>query len=219
MKLIFSFLLIYLTSTACFSEEYRAKYLVKTKGITIGTLVWKISITKDFYETFINLKSNGFISSFYKFSGNYYASGANNKDVLIPIKYKQIWKTKKKEREVNIFFEDFKIKNLHINPNESEVARVDLKKLKNYKDPLTSFLNILINSGSTNTIDGRRIYTLSPNKNKLSIKILIKNYKNLWADHKRNELEYLEFFREEKKLLPVKIKIKFKGRIFSLIKI
>ena len=120
---------------------------------------------------------------------------------------------------VNIFFEDFKIKNLHINPNESEVARVDLKKLKNYKDPLTSFLNILINSESTNTIDGRRIYTLSPDKNKLSIKILIKNYKNLWADHKRNELEYLEFFREEKKLLPVKIKIKFKGRIFSLIKI
>ena len=52
-----------------------------------------------------------------------------------------------------------------------------------------------------------------------STKIIIEKYQNLWADHKRNDLEFIEIFAKDKDGLPQKINIKFKGSVFSLIKI
>ena len=105
------------------------------------------------------------------------------------------------------------------NPEEKEFPRVKYEELENYSDPLTSFIKVILYGGSSYTIDGRRIYKLVSNKSNYQKKILIKEYKNIWADHKRNDLEYLEvFFDKKDDVFPKKIKILFKGSVFSLIK-
>ena len=105
---------------------------------------------------------------------------------------------------------------LEIQPEEKEVERINFLELEGYSDPLTSFLNIFLNNLDSKTIDGRRIYVLSPNKNKDYTKVLIKNYINIWADHNKNDLEYLEIFQNSDEKLPYKINIKFKGSIFTV---
>ena len=47
---------------------------------------------------------------------------------------------------------------------------------------------------------------------------VIKEYINIWADHKRNDLKKIEFFIEDD-LLPYEILIHFKERVFRLEKI
>ena len=52
-------------------------------------------------------------------------------------------------------------------------------------------------------------------------KLEIKDYTNIWADHKRNDLEYIEIFQEKASgsfMMPHKIKIKFDGMVFVLTK-
>ena len=88
--------------------------------------------------------------------------------------------------------------------------------MKNFNDPITSFLNIIFNNISSNTIDGRRTYLLAPKINKNKIKISIKKYINIWADHKRNDLEYIEISSENSPYLPKQVDIMFKGSVFSL---
>ena len=112
-----------------------------------------------------------------------------------------------------------KIKEMTLSPIEQEVARIEYDKLENYNDPLTSFLNILFNQKPSYTIDGRRAYLLYPTKKENIVKISIKEYENIWADHKRNDLEYIEIFIEKDRHLPKKINIMFKGSVFSLNKI
>ena len=51
------------------------------------------------------------------------------------------------------------------------------------------------------------------NLNKVSIQI--KEYKNIWADHDRNDLKKIEFFVEDD-FLPYEIHIHFKKRVFRL---
>jgi len=220
MKLIFSIFLIcicFLTSLQ--AKEYSAEFLVKTKGIKIGILSWNIEMSDNAYSTSIELKSEGIFSGLFKFKGSYDAAGKIINKEMLPVEYNQSWATKNKERDVRLVFKNFKINNLTINPAETERPRIDYKNLENYKDPLTSFISILINNTSSLTIDGRRIYLLYVNKDKNHNKILIKEYSNIWADHKRNDLEYLEIYQNEKKLFPKKIIIKFDGSVFSLIKV
>ena len=81
---------------------------------------------------------------------------------------------------------------------------------------LTYTGNAIDVGANTLTIDGRRAYLLSPMKKNNSIFVLVKNYKNLWADHKRNDLEYIEFIKEDGFLFPKNINIMFKGGVFSL---
>ena len=68
------------------------------------------------------------------------------------------------------------------------------------------------------TIDGRRIYTMKRVglDNKKNITLEIKNYKNIWADHKRNDLRKIEFILEGESFLPININIYFKNRVFKL---
>ena len=94
-----------------------------------------------------------------------------------------------------------------------------IRDLKYLTDPITSFTNILINPVPQKTIDGRRLYTLFPEKIESHLKIYINEFANIWADHKRNDLEYLEVERGKKNILPEKIIIKFKGSLFYLKKI
>ena len=112
-----------------------------------------------------------------------------------------------------------KIVDLKIQPVEKELARINFLELEDYHDPLTSFLNIFLNNLDSKTIDGRRVYVLSPNKNNDYTKVFIKNYINIWADHNKNDLEYLEIFQNSGEDLPYKINIKFKGSVFTVKKL
>ena len=216
MKLLFSFIFLFISFESLGAKKVEEKYTVKTRGITIGDLDWKVKLEKDAYTTSINLENKGPLSLVYKFKGYYKASGIIKKDILVPEKYIQEWKTKNKERNINIIFENNKIVDLKIQPEEKEVARINFLDMEGYSDPLTSFLNIFLNNFNSKTIDGRRIYVLSPKKNDDHIKVLIKNYVNIWADHNKNDLEYLEIFQNSNEDLPYKINIKFKGSVFTV---
>ena len=77
------------------------------------------------------------------------------------------------------------------------------------------------------TIDGRRTYLMivdeSYKEDGANIrKVLIKNYMNIWSDHKRKDLEHIEIIQQSNgiiEVLPMIIKIKFKGLTFKLKKI
>ena len=214
MKLLFSFVFLFISFESLEAKKFEESYTVKTKGITIGNLNWQVKIEKDTYTTTINLKNKGPLSLVYKFKGYYKASGVIKKNILVPRKYIQEWKTKNKERDINIIFENNKIVGLKIQPEEKEFARINFLELEGYSDPLTSFLNIFLNNLNSKTIDGRRVYVLSPNKKDGYTKVLIENYVNIWADHNKNDLEYLEIFQNYNENLPYKINIKFKGSVF-----
>ena len=95
------------------------------------------------------------------------------------------------------------------------------------QDPLSSFLNILLSDNADfKTIDGRRLYKMSPEPKKkggniYSKKIIIKDYINIWADHKRNDLQFILTTQDvsKNKYFPTMIKIKNKGLTFTLTKI
>lgn len=216
MKYFFSLLFIFLCTQQSFSKELETQYDIKTKGITIGSLSWTLTIKNNLYTTSISLKNKGIFSSLYAFEGKYNVSGKLIDNVFYTEEYNQYWKTKKKERLVKIIFKNKKINNIKILPKEKEHPRIKYKNLKNFNDPITSFLNIIFNNISSNTIDGRRTYLLVPKINKNKIKISIKKYINIWADHKRNDLEYIEISSENSPYLPKQVDIMFKGSVFSL---
>ena len=222
MKLFFK--LFILVTVAFFpvsslAKEYNVEYNIKVRGLEIGLLSWHLELDFDKYTTIIQLNDRGIFSGLYKFRGEYKVEGKKKDAIFSPQEYSQTWKTKRKERGVNIFFENNKISKLILRPEEKEMARIDYYNLVNYTDPLSSFLNILMSGSPSKTFDGRRIYTLNPNNNQKNNKILIKNYNNIWADHKRNDLEYIEIYtNKEVSLLPPKIKIKFKDILFELTK-
>ena len=222
MKLFFKlFILVVVTvfSISSLAKEYNVEYNIKVRGLEIGLLFWYLELDLDKYTTIIRLNDRGIFSGLYKFQGEYKVKGKIKNAIFSPEEYSQTWKTKRKKKEVNIFFENNKISKLILRPKEKEVARIDYYNIVNYTDPLSSFLNILMNNSPSKTIDGRRTYTLNPSNNQKQNKILITNYNNIWADHKRNDLEYIEIYKHsEVSLLPPKVKIKFKDILFELTK-
>ena len=218
---------VFTNSSTLFAEDFKEAYVVEIGKIDIGKLFWDVNISNDNYKILIRLKSKGLLSKLYKFEGSYEAYGNVVGGSLIPLKYKQFWLTKKKEREVEITFNNSSIIGLEIFPHEKERARVEYAEIENHFDPLSSFLNILIGKKKSKTIDGRRIYSMVIEKqNGYEIgkakKILIEDYVNIWADHKRNDLEYVEVKQEYSEgsfSMPEVIKIKFKGLLYKLRKI
>ena len=190
--------------------------------ISQKTKITKLTEETIFLERFWDKEGNKI-----KFEGIYEVSGSVVNGSLIPIKYKQFWVTKKKKREVEIIFHDGSITELEILPAEKERARINYIGINNYLDPLSSFLNILIGRENSKTIDGRRIYSLVVEKQDgyergEAKKILIEDYVNIWADHKRNDLEYIEIKQEYSEgtfSMPEVMKIKFKGLLYKLRKI
>ena len=218
MKLLFSFFLVFLISAqTLFANNIQQVYSIKTKGVTIGILNWNLNIAENKYKTSIKLKSKGLLSKLYGFSGDYSAIGTIQKNILYPSTYVQNWETSTQKKYVELRFKGNAIESLTLSPKEKEIARIKYKELENYKDPLSSLINILLNGKQSYTIDGRRAYLLFPDRE--GNKILIKEYINIWADHKKNDLEYLEVQLNEQNTLPEKIIIKFKGSLFYLRKI
>ena len=224
-KLFVSLVFFVFTSfSALFAEDFKETYVVEIGKIDIGRLFWDINISNDNYKILIRLKSKGLLSKLYKFEGTYEANGGVVRGSLVPLKYKQFWLTKNKRREVEITFNNRSIIGLEIFPHEKEHARVEYAEIKNYFDPLSSFLNILIGKKKSKTVDGRRIYSMVVKKQdssevKETKRILIKDYVNIWADHKRNDLEYIEIKQEYGEgvfSMPEVINIKFKGLLYKL---
>ena len=209
MKLYFKFVVVFVffvftNFSVLFADDFKEAYVVEIGKINIGELLWDVKIYNDNYKILIRLKSKGFLSKLYKFEGSYEVDGSVVKGSLMPLKYKQSWLTKKKRREVEITFNNRSIIELEIFPHEKERARVEYAKIKNHFDPLSSFLNILTGKEKSKTIDGRRIYSMVVKKQdgyetRETKKILIEDYVNIWADHKRNDLEYVEINKNIRK--------------------
>tara|TARA_B100000929_G_scaffold288393_1_gene276787 strand:+ start:1275 stop:1973 length:699 start_codon:yes stop_codon:yes gene_type:complete len=215
---------IFTNFSTLFAEDFKETYVVEIGKIDIGRLLWDVKMSNDSYKVLIKLKSKGFLSKLYKFEGSYEAAGSVMKGSLMPLMYKQLWLTKKKRREVEIIFDNHSVIGLEIFPYEKEQARVEYNEIENHFDPLSSFLNILTGKEKSKTIDGRRIYSMMVEKqNNYATgeikKILIEDYVNIWADHKKNNLEYIEIKQEYNEgafSMPEVIKIKFKGLIYKL---
>ena len=229
MKWYFKFLVVFVffvftNFSVLFADDFKEAYVVEIGKINIGELLWDVKIYNDNYKILIRLKSKGLLSKLYKFEGSYETNGSVVKGSLMPLRYKQFWLTKNKKREVEITFNNRSIIGLEIFPHEKERARVEYAEIENHFDPLSSFLNILIGKMKSKTIDGRRIYSMVVKKKdgyetRETKKILIEDYVNIWADHKRNDLEYVEIKQEHTEgsfSMPEVIKIKFKGLLYKL---
>lgn len=223
MKLFLNslFVVLFFVCTPIKGEDVFKKYIVKVSGVKIGTLNWEVSLNNKAYKNKIYLKSKGFLSTFYKFEGNYYSKGFVENSILKPEKYTHIWKTNKIKKNMSLVFENQKLKSLEQFPIEKEYLRENVFDIKKTKDPLSSFLQIIVGSKKSLVIDGRRLYTMSASFNNESRLTTIKllDYSNLWADHKRSKFEKIVYQKEDGMLLPSKILIYFDGRVFSLEKI
>ena len=208
------FFVIFVVNSS-YANNFSAEYKVSTTGIKIGNFSWSLNINDNIYQTEINLKNSGIFSPLYKFEGSYLSTGVIENNIFKTKNYKQFWKTKKKTKIVKMLFDDYLIE-LKQEPIEEEKARVNLEDLYLYFDPITSFINILNGENEAKTIDGRRIYRLKKNEDgDGNIVLKIEDYINIWADHKRNDLEKIEFFIEND-FLPYEILIHFKERVFKL---
>ena len=201
-----------------YAESFYKKFSIKVSGLKIGELVWILEIDNNNYSNDIKLKSKGFLSAIYTFEGDYFSKGiiANNK--LKPNSYSHVWRTNKTEKTMNLSFENNKLSSLKQTPYEKEKLRIDVFNIKKTKDPLSSFLEIIMGETSSLVVDGRRTYTMNSNFNKKENKTLINisDYSNLWADHKRSKFEQISFEKKDGVLLPIKIDINFDGRVFKL---
>ncbi|MDC3269693.1 DUF3108 domain-containing protein [Alphaproteobacteria bacterium] len=220
MRFILSnfFILLFFISSPVYAESFYKEFSIKVSGLKIGELVWVLEIDNNNYSNDIKLKSKGFLSAIYTFEGNYFSKGivANNK--LKPNTYNHIWKTNKTKKTMSLSFENNTLSSLNQTPYEKEKLRIDVFNIKQTKDPLSSFLEIIMGENSSLVVDGRRIYTMSAKFNKKENKnvINISDYSNLWADHKRSKFEQISFEKKDGVLLPKKIIIHFDGRVFKL---
>ncbi len=220
MRFILSnfFIFLFFINSPVYAESFYKEFSIKVSGLKIGELVWVLEIDNNNYSTDIKLKSKGLLSAIYTFKGNYFSKGivANNK--LKPHTYNHVWKTNKTEKVMNLGFINNTLISLNQTPYEKEKLRVDVFNIKQTKDPLSSFLEIIMGEASSLVVDGRRIYTMSAEFNKEENKtvINISDYSNLWADHKRSKFEQISFEKKDGVLLPIKINISFDGRVFRL---
>ena len=201
-----------------YGENFKKEFIIKVSGIKIGKLSWSIKVDDIGYYNRLGLKSEGLLSGLYRFEGEYYSEGVIINDKLEPHKYSHLWKTNKTKKNMELVFKNNKLNSLSQTPNEKEKLRVNVFDMRQSKDPLTSFLQIILGETNSLVVDGRRVYTMSSflNEKNNETVVEISNYSNLWADHKRNEFEKITFEKKEGFLFPIKINIHFDGRVFSL---
>ena len=220
MGFILNNLLIFLffISSPVFAESFYKNFSIKVSGIKIGELVWVLEIDNNNYSNDIKLKSQGVLSSIYSFTGEYFSKGIIENRKLKPHSYNHVWKTNKAKKTMELSFEKNMLKSLYQMPFENEKLRIDVFKIEQTKDPLSSFLQIIMGETSSMVVDGRRVYTMNARFSKKEKKTIINisDYSNMWADHKRSKFEKISFEKEKEDLLPKKIDIYFDGMIFRL---
>ncbi len=220
MKLVLSsfFLYLFFGFNIAFGEALQKEYSVKVSGLKIGKLEWKVEINEKEYLNEIMLKSEGVLSTLYRFEGKYFSKGFIQNKKLQPTKYSHFWKTNKTSKDMNLVFKDGKLLSLKQTPIEKEHLRIDIFNINKNKDPLTSFLQIINGEKGSSVVDGRRVYKMDAiydNKTNQTV-VEISDYFNLWADHKRSNFEKIIFEQINDSLLPIKINIYFDGRVFKL---
>ncbi len=94
---------IFTNFSTLFAEDFKETYVVEIGKIDIGRLLWDVKMSNDSYKVLIKLKSKGFLSKLYKFEGSYEAAGSVMKGSLMPLMYKQLWLTKKREGKLKLF--------------------------------------------------------------------------------------------------------------------
>ncbi len=193
------FILLFFISSSLHAESFYKKYSIKVSGLKIGELIWELEIDNNNYSNDIKLKSKGLLSAIYTFEGNYFSKGKVAKKKLKPDNYNHVWKTNKTEKTMKLVFENNKLSSLNQTPYEKEKLRIGVFNIKQTKDPLSSFLGIIMGETSSLVVDGRRKYTMSAKINKKENKTIINitDYSNLWADHKRSKFEQISFEKEE----------------------
>lgn len=220
MKLVLNnfFVLLFFICSPAYSESSHKEFSIKVSGIKIGKLIWTMKINDESYSNDLKLKSEGFLSAIYKFEGEYFSEGRIINKKLKPRNYKHVWKTNKLEKVMKLNFRNDVLVSLNQEPYEKEKLRINVFNIKHSKDPLSSFLEIIMGESNSLVVDGRRTYSMNASFNKKDKKTVIEisNYSNLWADHKRSKFEKISFEKEEESLFPVKINIHFDGRVFSL---
>ena len=220
MRFIFNnfVIILFFISSPVYAGSFYKEFSIKVSGLKIGELVWKLEIDNNNYTNDIKLKSKGFLSAIYTFEGDYFSKGIIENSKLKPQSYNHVWKTNKAEKTMNLSFENNMLSSLNQTPYEKEKLKIDVFNIKKTKDPLSSFLEIIMGKTSSLVIDGRRIYTMSAkfDKNENKTVINISDYSNLWADHKRSKFEQISFEKKDEILLPIKINIHFDGRVFKL---
>lgn len=226
-KFIFFVLSIIFFSYAIAAKEITSEYKVEVGNIDIGKLFWSIDIDETKYEIFIKLEDWGIFSGLYSFSGSYNTKGRIINNSLAPSSYKQKWATKKKRRDVELYFANGSVSKLNLFPKETVPPKIEFLSVSNVIDPLSSFLNILKNNNPSRTIDGRRFYKMVVTQENLQNNTILKNiniedYLNIWADHNKKDLGSIQFEQIDdggEFVLPHKVKIKYKGMVFKLSKI
>jgi len=220
MKLVLNsfFLSLLFFCVPVFGEDYHKEFTVKVSGIKIGKLNWTIKIDDDEFFNDLKLKSEGFLSGIYRFEGEYFSEGVFQNNKLKPTKYKHVWITNKTTKNMSLVFQDDKLKSLDQTPVEKEKLRINVFNINQSKDPLTSFLQIILGEKNSLVVDGRRTYVMNSifNKKTEQTVVEISKYSNLWADHKRRKFEKLTFEKKDGDFFPIKINIHFDGRVFKL---
>jgi len=220
MKLILNSLLLcwFFVCVPVYGEEIYKIYTVKVSGIKIGSLVWNIKINESEYFNEIKLKSEGLLSGIFGFEGEYFSEGIVENNKLKPIKYSHLWKTNKISKNMDLVFHDEKLISLIQVPIEKEHLRINVFNNKQSKDPLTSFLQIIMGEKKSLVVDGRRKYMMSATIDKKTNRTIvsISSFSNLWADHKRNKFEKITFEKKGVEFFPIKIFVYFDGRVFKL---
>ena len=220
MRLVLNnfFILFFFISSPVYAESFYKKFSIKVSGLKIGELVWVLKIDNNNYSNDIKLKSKGLLSAIYTFEGDYFSKGVLTNNKLKPQSYNHVWKTNKIEKTMNLGFENNMLSSLNQTPYEKEKLRMDVFNIKQTKDPLSSFLEIIMGETKSLVVDGRRTYTMNAKFNKTeNITVIdISDYSNLWADHKRSKFEQISFEKKDGFLLPIKIDIHFDGRVFKL---
>lgn len=212
-------ILVFIISFSANGDEFFNVYNIKVSNVSIGKLEWNLFINDKKYQNNLKLYSKGLLSTIYKFEGGYNSEGVIKKNKIISRKYSHKWKTKKNTKTMSLVFEDKKILSIEQFPIEKEKLKVDVFNFKEAKDPLSSFLQILMGGKKALVVDGRRTYTMEVINTNNTITINLTNYLNLWTDHKKNKFEKIKFIKKNKYLLPFEIHIYFDGRIFKLEKI
>ena len=231
MKFLFSigfFLLLVVFSNFILAKDIKINlvenYDIEFGKIDIGKLYFQYLDSPKEYKISINIQDKGFFSGLYKFRGEYDVIGEKRNDLFYPLNYNQNWKTKKKNSIVNIVFKNGVLRSLKVLPEEKELARINYIGLENHLDPISSFFSILKGAQKVDTVDGRRVYSMNVVDSKIvekniHKKIEIQNYVNIWADHKRKDLRYIEVVQRlesEPLEMPLVIKIKLNNFLIKL---
>ena len=220
MKLFLNslFLFFFLSCSSAFGDVFFKKYIVYVSGIKIGELNWEVKIDNKNYSNKISLKSGGLLSRLYGFRGEYFSSGNISNKILKSKIYKHSWKTKKADKIMSLVFNNNKLKVLEQSPIEKESLRLNIYEINGVRDPLSSFLQIVIGANSSKVVDGRRLYTMTALYDAKVEQTIIKldDYLNLWTDHKRSDFEKIAFQKNKVDFLPSKIFINLDGKVFKL---